>query len=122
MAGKGSAGRTCAYYGDATSRTIAEHVLGKKHFLVRHRGNLPKVAGCEACTTGKLQIENYVMAAFPLGANHANAKEFADENVERRLENNRPLRITIAQTMEVIQSAEVTASHTAWTRRSSWTC
>lgn len=106
MAGKGFAGRTCAYCGDATNRTIAEHVFGKKHFLIRHRGNLPKVAGCEACNTAKSQLENYAMAAFPLGANDPGAKEFADENVERRLEKNLRLRTTIVQSMEVIQSPE----------------
>jgi hypothetical protein len=94
------ASKACVYcrFGDVP--LIGEHVFSRKLFHVRHRHRLPKVPGCEACNTAKSQLENYVMAAMPLGANHPSARAYAEEHVERRLASNLPLRRDIVQSME----------------------
>lgn len=102
MGSKRYSGKTCAYCGSDAAPTIAEHVFGKKHFLVRHRANLPKVPSCEPCNTAKSQLEIYVMGAFPLGANHPAAREYAETHLGGRFAKNLPLRRSMAQSMKVL--------------------
>ena len=100
MAKKGFGTGTCVYCGRNDVPTIGEHIFGRQLFLIRHRNRLPKVPCCEECNTAKSQLENYVMAAVPLGANHASAREYAEANVERRLAGNKPLRTSIVESLQ----------------------
>ena len=100
MTKKGFGTGICVYCGRSDAATIGEHIFGRKLFLVRHRNRLPKVAGCEACNTAKSQLENYVMAVTPLGANHSTAREYAELNLQRRLAGNRRLHKSLSDSLE----------------------
>jgi hypothetical protein len=99
MTMKGFGTGVCVYCGRGDARTIGEHVFGRQLFLIRHRNRLPKVPSCEACNTTKSQLENYLMAITPLGANHSTAKEYAELNLPRRFAGNRPLHRSVTESL-----------------------
>ena len=80
-------GKTCVYCCSPGASQSADHVIARKFFLERMRGNLPKVPACDPCNRAKADLERYLTAVLPFGAVHPDATETLDSMVQARLEN-----------------------------------
>lgn len=77
---------TCVYC-ETRSADTADHVVGRKFFLLERRGNLPQVPACNSCNNRKSKLENYLMVVLGFGAKHRDAAANLEKQVAHRLEN-----------------------------------
>jgi hypothetical protein len=92
MSSKRFKGKTCAYCCRKGASAVKEHVIGRKFFLERCRGHLPAVPACEVCNTKKSALETYALAVLPFGSMLPHGVEYAETNMERRLDKHPKLR------------------------------
>lgn len=81
-------GLTCAYCATEGASTTGDHVFAREFFPLNKRGNLPKVAACEACNNGKSKLEHYLTAVLPFGGKHPDASHMLNSMVPPRLAKN----------------------------------
>ena len=82
-------GKTCVYCAVPACSEDGDHVVCRKFFLERHRGDLPKVPACKPCNNRKSELERYLTAVLPFGGRHAVATETLGTMVSDRLEGNK---------------------------------
>lgn len=92
MASKKYIGKTCAYCTRKGASETPDHVVAREFFLVKDRANLPIVPACSKCNGEKSALEHYALSILPLGSRHADVKSYSEQNIERRLRKNAPLR------------------------------
>jgi len=90
--GKKYSGKTCAYCGEAGVSATRDHVLAREFFLEKDRKNLPVVPACIDCNNEKSKLEHYALAVLPFASRHTDARDYAEQNLERRLARNHALR------------------------------
>lgn len=74
-----------------------DHVVARSFFLVKRRGDLPKVPACAECNGEKSKLENYLAAVLPFGGRHAEATENLESMVPGRLAKNAKLHRHLAR-------------------------
>lgn len=95
-------GKTCPYCAVPGCSETEDHVVCRKFFLERHRGNLPKVPACKPCNSRKSELEHYLTAVLPFGGRHADATETLATMVPGRLEGNKRLARELAAGAEYV--------------------
>jgi hypothetical protein len=85
-------GKTCVYCTVPGSSTAPDHVIARGFFPMDKRGNLPQVPACDSCNVRKSNLELYLSAVLPFGSTHANVRDFMEDLVAPRLENNQKLK------------------------------
>lgn len=95
-------GSTCIYCGKQMAVT-EDHVIGRKFFPERLRGNLPKAPACAKCNNEKSKLESYVMAVLPFGSMHPAGQEMLKTMGKRRFEKNERLRRELREGQKVIR-------------------
>ncbi len=87
MSSKKYKGKQCVYCVKATA-TTADHVIGRKFFLVHRRDNLPQVPACKSCNGAKSELENYLMVVLGFGGRHPDAAINLQTMIPKRLRKN----------------------------------
>ena len=86
MTGKKYKGKACAYCGREGISDTRDHVVAKEFFLQEDRANLPLVPACLKCNREKSKLEHYVLSVLPFANRHFEARRYAEQNIERRLQ------------------------------------
>lgn len=90
-------GKTCIYCAIPGCAEDGDHVVSRKFFLERHRGDLPKVPACKPCNNRKSEFERYLTAVLPFGSRHAEATETITTMVPGRLKGDKKLARRLAE-------------------------
>jgi hypothetical protein len=91
MASKHYVGKTCPYCRVPGSTTTRDHVVARKFFLIKDRGNLPIVPACGDCNGRKAELEHYALELMPLASRHPDARHYNEKHLGPRLAKNQKL-------------------------------
>ena len=91
MGSKKYKGKPCVYCVDGISGE-GDHIISRKFFPVKFRGNLPKAPSCKQCNEVKSLLEHYLTAVLLFSSDHITALKSQGEKVNRRLNKNLPLK------------------------------
>ncbi len=107
-------GKTCIYCAIPGISEDGDHVVCREFFLVRHRGNLPKVPACKKCNNTKGGLERYLTTVMLFGGRHVDATEALASMAAGRLRGNQKLAREIATGIEYAPSLD-SSNHASMT-------